>query len=340
MWNISGAPTTGFALWGGGTGFWQLVYLNDSESMLFVSDVNGSVSIDGPYSDANRCVWYLENGFDGLFTYEFPPSWWMPGSSFDSQTVETALQLNSSAWGPTAAEYFGNESVLSWRGNAAAYYVLGTTWLNLIPWTEGAWVAIYWGCGVPDRSGEQPLNFTSWALNDSPTEFYGTVHEATSCPVNTNANYLITYNQTSVAGVSRGSVDGLRLRIGVGNTEGRGYSGTANSLVTWMTRVSLNTSSGSPLGSADESCPSNATSIADCVAPTAGWYAVLLSSDGYPLDEYPTESNGNQWATPNVFIANNDTLAIVCSANLTGSGDVLSLVGSTAFPQVLGNVTL
>lgn len=339
LWNLSQAPELSTSLWSGQAVFWQLVFINQSYAMTFGSDVNGSTLIDGPYSSNSPCVSYLETGFGGLFVGSFPRSFWLPGGTFDSTTVQTLLQLNSSSWAPTAADSVGNKSMQSWGGDVVVYYTLGYTWLNLVWWTEGGWLVRYWACGIPGRIGDQPFTETGWALNSTPTEFYGSVAGITSCQVDTNASFVVTFNESSIP-VSAGAALGERLTIGLNVTGVIAFYDTANSLVSWMTRVSLDSSSGDPIVPAVEQCGVAASNLSDCAAPASSWYAVLLSPSGYVLDEYPSSIGGNEWSIPNVFVTNNDTLAMLSSSILTGSGDVLSITGVYSFPAVLGNVML
>jgi hypothetical protein len=340
IWNLSRASDLNTSLWGGRSVFWQFVYINDTYAMIFASDISGSIVVDGPYNANSPCVSSLENGFGGLFTSGFPPSYWLPGSTFDQELLQTLAQLNSSAWAPTAASNFGNNSSKAWGDGIVTFYTLGTTWLNLVGWTEGGWLVWYWACGIPGRSGEQPFAEAGWALNSSPRKMYGVENGSTSCPVNTNVNYNVTFDQTSSPATGLGSSLAEHLTIGLGSAGTYIYWDTANSLVSWMTHVSLNAGGGAPVASTAEECPTNATSVTECVAPAQGWYAALLSPDGYLMDAFPTTSGGSRWQFPNVFVTNNDTLVILSSASLVESGDVLSIAPAYSFPQVLGNVTL
>ena len=340
MWNLSRLPTLTTTLWGGNALFWQLVYINDTESMVFGSNANGSVTIDGPYSPSTPCVLLLEGSQGGLAGSTFPPSYWLPGAGFDEGLLATLAQLNSTSWAPTAATHLGNVSMAHWGGAMVAYYTLGYTWLNIVEWTSQAWLVWYQACGVPGRSTLQPYTTTGWGLNSSPAVYAGSESGGVSCPVTTDSHFQVSYNQTSTASIGSGQAIEERLTIGVGYSGSYAYFDTANSLVSWMARVSLNASNGTAVTPAAEECTVSATSLAGCAVPSRFWYAALLSPNGYLLDTYPTVAGGNQWETPNVFITNNDTLVIVSASNLIGTGDGLSLVPAAAFPSVLGGITI
>jgi hypothetical protein len=338
LWNLSGVVDLTTTLWGGRSVFWQFVYINETNSLIFASDIEGRVLVDGPVAAQSPCAYSLENGIGGLFSWE-PSAYWQAAGQFDSELIQSVYELNSTLWAPTAATHVGNASLSSWGGNLVAYYTLGFTWLNLVDWTEGGWLVWYWACGVPGRSGEQPYAETGWGLNSDPTTFYGSGEGSTSCPVNTNAHFQVNYTQSSASKFGSGSMTGEHLSVGLGNGTYVYYS-TANSLVSWMTQVSLKTSAGIQVHPSSTNCNPNASSLDGCTAPAEGWYAALLSPDGYLLDTFPTTAGGSQWETPNVFVTNNDTLAIVSASTLVGSGDVLSITPAYSFPQVLGNATL
>jgi hypothetical protein len=339
LWNLSKVQITNTSLWGGRSVYWQLVYLNDTYAMVFASDINGSIVLGGPYGASTTCVSSLESGFGGLFTLSFPRPYWLPGGAFARGLLATLAQLNSSSWATTAATNLGNGSLRAWGGDLVAYYTLGYTWLNLVDWTNEGWLVWYQACGIPGRSGEQPYGETGWALNSSPSKYYGSLTGTMSCPVNTNAHFQVSFNQTSSASLGSGAEVAEHLTMGLGNGT-YVYDETANSLVSWMASVSLKSSGGSSISPAAEACAINATGLAECSGPPDSWYAVLLSPDGYLLDTYPTVARGNQWEYPNVFVTNNDTLVLVSANSLTGTGDTLSLGGAHSFPQVLGSISL
>jgi len=338
IWNLSGVHSLSTSLWAGRSVFWQMVYVNDTYSMLFAADINGSVILDGPYGPTTPCVSYLENGAGGVFNV-FPPSYWLPSGTLVRVIVRALVQLNSVSWAGTASDHLGNVSLQNWKG-IVAYYALGYTWLNLVGWNNQGWAVWYQTCGIAGRSGEQPFAETGWGLNSSPSTYYGSENGAISCPVNTNADFLVTYNQTSSTLLGSGAELSERLKIGVGSNGNYVYYDTANSLVSWMTHITLNTSAGAPIPPAAEECSSIGTELSACTVPIQSWYAVLLSPNGWLMDAYPSISGGNQWETPNLFVTNNDTLVIVSATSLIGSGDQLSLGSAFAFPLILGGITL
>ncbi len=184
MWNLSGVPSLNTSLWGGRALFWQLVFYNDSGSMVFGSVINSSVVVDGPYDSASYCVSYLENAFGGLYE-SFPSSYWFPNGTFSRGLLMTLAQLNSESWAPTAASHLGNASLRVW-GGIVTYYTLGYSWLNLVDWGPQAWLVWNQACGIPGRSGDQPYAETGWGLNSSPSTYYGPIAEGQlSCPVST-----------------------------------------------------------------------------------------------------------------------------------------------------------
>jgi hypothetical protein len=339
LWNLSRVPSTTTSLWGGKSLFWQLVFMNGSSGMVLSSSINGSIVVDGPYNSTNPCVSYLETGAGGLFTSSQPPSYWAPGGAYNKGLIQSLARLNSSAWAPTAASNLGNNSAVAWDGRMVTYYTLGYTWLNLVDWTSGGWLVWYWACGLLGRSGEQPFAETSWGLNSTPSEYYGSETGATSCPVNSNAHFAASYSQTSATQLGAGWQVSEQLKMGVGNGT-YVYYDTANSLVAWMSTVSLESKNGTPIDPTTQMCSMNTTNLAGCAAPAQSWYAVLLSPDDYVLDSYPAIDGGTQWAVPNVFVTNNDTLVLVSARTLAGSGDLLSIGGAYPFPEVLGNATL
>ncbi len=338
IWNLSGVRSLNTTLWGGRSVFWQMVYVNETYAMLFTADINGSVILDGPYGPAFPCVSYLENGVGGLFTV-FPGSYWLPSGTFARGLVQALTQLDSVSWARTASNRLGNTSLQSWKG-IVGYYALGYTWLNLVGWNNQGWAVWYQTCGIPGRSGEQPFAETGWGLNSSPSTYYGSENGGISCPVNTNADFLVAYNQTSSTRSGSGTELGEQLRIGVGSSGAYVYYDTANSLVSWMTRIFLNTSGGIPINPIAEACSLTDTSLSDCTPPTQSWYAVLISPNGWLMDAYPSASGGNQWETPNIFVTNNDTIVILSANSLIGTGDQLAVGPAFAFPLILGGITL
>ena len=334
-WNLSKIPSLNTTLWGGRATFWQFVFLNDSNAMLFATDINGQVALDGPYPAGASCVSELESFMFGLY----PPSYWQPTGPLVLEATETALVQNSTKWASTAADNFGNASRTSWAGRLAAYYVNGLTWFNGVQWSNDGWNVWYQNCGFSEVAGLRPWAFTGWDLNWSTSNYYGAAYGSISCPVSQNAHFLISYNGTAPPPLGRGGESALRLRIGVGNGT-YAYYDTANSLVTWMAHVSLDSSQSTPVTPSMEQCPANATGVSECPIPSVGWYAVLASPTGFLLDTYPTANGGDNWSLPNVFITNNDSLVILSAQGLAGTGDLLSLTPAYAFPQVVGTTTL
>jgi hypothetical protein len=338
VWNLSAIPSLSTSLWGGRTLLWQSVFLNDTFAMLFTSDIDGRVIVDGPYGPTTACVALLEAAPGGLLGV-YPRSYWLPNGTLAQNLASAVEGLNSTAWSPTAARHLGNVSFSAW-GGGVAYYILGYSWLNAVQWTDNGWGVWYQVCGLTGRAGQLPYSFTEWELGDSPSAYYGSVEGSLSCPVASDASFDVNYNQTSSWNGTSGAGIKEQLRLGVGSGGTFFYFDTANSLVSWMTKVTLTSTGGVPLLPTGQQCPINATSLDECTAPAEAWYAALLSPDGYLLDTFPTTAGGTQWQAPNVFVTNNDTLAIVSASSLVGSGDVLSITPAYSFPQVLGNATL
>jgi hypothetical protein len=336
LWNLSALPSVQTTLWGGRTLFWQFVFLNDTGGMLFASDSSGAIRMDGPYPASDPCVSLLENGGGGLYGAS-PPAFFAPSGSFVSENIEALSQLDSSAWAPTAASHAGNKSFSTW-GGGVAFYTLGFTWLNTVSWTEGAWLVHYQSCGIPERSGTQPYVESGWGLNSSPSTYYGGISGGMSCPVVTTAHFQITY---SSAPPTTGITDMLysaALTIGLGNGT-YVYFDTANSLVSWMTKITIREPNGSYLLPAGQDCARNATQLTDCVAPPTSWYGVLLSPAGYLIDTFPSGASVDRWSVPNVFVTNNDTLAILSASSLAGLGFNVSIAPAFPFPAVAGGFT-
>ena len=339
LWNLSGIQSLSTSLWGGRALFWQMVFINQTGGLILASNADGTITLDGPLAASTPCVSLLESAPGGLYG-SFPPSYWSPNGVFNVGLMETLDRLNSSAWAPTASDHLGNASFSAWNGRGVGYYTLGFTWLNLVDWTAHGWLAWYQACGIPGRSGPQPYSETGWGLNSSPTVYYGSSGGELSCPVSTNSNFLVTFNRTGTGSNASGNVTAERLTIGVGYPGSYVYYDTANSLVSWMSSVSLTNSSGNRVPPIAEACVANATTLADCASPRNSWYAVLLSPNGWVLDTYPSATGGDQWNVPNVFLTNNDTLVLEAATSLTGIGDRLSLSPTYTFPQIAGSVNL
>ena len=91
-------------------------------------------------------------------------------------------------------------------------------------------------------------------------------------------------------------------------------------------------------GSTFTEAPLGTAGASDCPAVTGtggtGWYAVLVDSSGKIVATY----SGSSWSST-ATVSNSDTLVLVCSVQLAGSGDTLSAFG-VGGSSVSGSVTL
>lgn len=332
LWNLSQSGNLNTTLWGGRAVFWQVTFINSSGWLLFDSVLPNLTYSNGPFSPANACVSEFEDGMLSVF----PLSYWAPGGTNAMQSVLALRELNSTAWAPTAATYLGDE----FSGNnddAIVYYTLSYSTLNNVDWSTGTWFVQYTTCGLTGRSGYQDWTETAWGIGSSPSEFNGKISGEISCPARLDATYNVTLVNVTATPSLGGWQSAGALLIGLGvNDQGWIYNSTANFLSSWMVLLDLMDSAGHALPLAPSNCTSNDSRLTGCRAPESGWYAVLLSQSGWILDTYSLESSSARWATPNVSVVNNDTLAILSQADLTDTEDVLSFGASSSLPLIEG----
>ncbi len=335
-WNLSAVGTLNATLWSGRSLFWQLMFMNASTSMAFVEVAESEVYEQGPIGPTNPCVKGLETSWWGMFSSE-PASYWLPGSQFDEQLGLTAEALNSSDWAPTAATHLANRSAESWV-RIMAVYTLGWTDLSLVDWSNATWLAWYQSCGLPGLNPYRPYAETGWTLGADPSVFYGQLSGMLSCPVVQGSPFNFTYS-LEPASVSPEIIE-YGLHIGFGGNGSWFYNSSADSLSAWMIEMNLNSSTGAPIPAASPNCPLQRPNLSGCAPPPSGWYAVLLSPTGWVLDTYPSTAGATSWTVPNVAVTNADTLAIVSSGSLHGSGDVFGVASNQTWWPVFGSVVV
>jgi hypothetical protein len=173
--------------------------------------------------------------------------------------------------------------------------------------------------------------------------------EATfSAEVNATTGSVVS-SSTSTATCGSGPSKPYTLGLGpvgtsvnpAGNTFYDNFSVSPSAgLTTALFALKITTPSANVVPTSAAVCSSASGGFVACSAPPTGtWYAVLVGPTGTWLASFPSSSGGSIWNGGTVAVSAADSLAIISSGTLAGSGDSMTVYGVNG-ASATGSVTL
>jgi hypothetical protein len=315
--------------------FWQLAYFsNSTQQILLATDVLGQASLYPPIAYPSACMpWY-----------DFP------GSSANWTSANNIPEIDSSVAARVAwdAALQGSVTVgdsISVNEPETEIITVGPGVFMGLGDAVSAYGVYFDRCGEVGVVGIQPLiaagvgstgqligtaNLThNCALIKSGVGVYDSEYDLLFSPPSINSGPLTT----QIAA-------GFQVAIALPNgTLGNFYDEVG--LANWMTSWNLTTSSGQILPLGTPNCRSWVSSVADCVASSSGWYAVILSAGGEWVNSYGALPGGGVgWSEPVTALVSHQQLVIVLPSSWTVSGDQANVTSTVSTSTVLGSISL
>jgi hypothetical protein len=327
VWNVSALPNRTGDLYDGFAPFWQFMFVNESGPGEFVFAIgtydHGSVEAVLPLPETNPCIVALGLG------------------SLTSLPPLAQPNLDTNVAGPLAFSYL--QAPVSRLG------------LYAVLWTDG-WVVVYnngwgsyeyqygasWGsdfyeCGItgysPTANSTVLVSAAEETQNGTPTVGLGLTTQGNCTLSEYNVSTKIGQNS------ARGSGYYVNLTLTVEGFALGKFVNDLPGLAAWTLHPDISLSNGSTEPVATDLCTGWTASPASCPPPTKGWYAVLTSPTGGWIDSFGFVNGSAEWVAPNPPLFSNETLTVVSSDLLMGSGDTLTLAPTIAWPQILSSST-
>ena len=329
-WNASQYPSTQSAtvFTSGGAPLWTFVF-NGTDTWTYVASwFLGTVILNAALGPGSSCLQF------GVFN---SPAY---------QRVSPSQELNSNA---IATEVRAEDDYLAGIGYpmpptpmpvppnpGVALYLPGPQVLPYLIVGQSQWTLAYTTCGLNGYYGTT-TPFTAYLLNSTAPPSGHNYQWGIGPGPCYDAVYSVDLNRTVVVGAPSGRGQYFEWRTNVSFlTSAVPTHWSLSDFSTSLFGLELNSLSPSPgsLPSSAALCGPGSHNLSSCPAPSAGWYAVLLSPTGVWLDSFPSSPNGTQWALPNVLAQSRDLLAFVGSGAYT-STDSLS-ISSAIEPHVFG----
>jgi len=311
-WNTTLLPVFTGGLASGAAPFWSMVFDNNTGSIAYVTDLEGTVNLYPPSPQLQSCA--TLTGLVGSSTV------WIPSNT--TELAEKAYSIAGSAFSQ-------NNSPL------VETYVLGASQSINTDFGGPSWIVNYWRCDLTGVAWVQ--NYTAVALSRSANT-WAVDSGFITCTARGNHTILFgnPYRQNNAF-----DADFIPFQVEL-NTGNLTFD-DASDVRTWMLDLTLLNSTGTQLPRAETTCPYWVTSIAYCQANSTGWFAVLLSASGEWEDSFPTNPNAQTWTYSNVGLYSHETLVIVAPQSWNETGDRLVVSSVPTLPAVSetsGSLTL
>ena len=310
FWNSSQYPfsTSSTTFSSGSAPLWTFIFNGTGTSTFVVSWLRGQVIINGDLGPASPCFslgppWNGVFGSSGLG----PVS---PGSELDSNEIASA----AIAEGPSAAQ--GHVDLVPVPPTPAfALYFPGPQSVPITVNAPNTWVVSYGECGMAGQLGSS-FTLTDYLFNATTgvgNQWFSTHLTCSDAYYLLNMTRRPVLNPPSPSGVYREwNVTSSFLSSAI--PPAWSPSDLSTSLLQWRVITTGNT--GTSIPPAQAGCGTSSLNLSSCPAPSSGWYAVLLSTNGAWLDSYPTVANGTAWIVPGLQVADGDRMVLVGSAGL------------------------
>jgi hypothetical protein len=328
IWNVSGLPDRSGNLTDGYAPFWQFLFENESKPGQFAFAIGvyvaGAVHVAAPLSDSNSCIQGLGlNTSTNLFPSSRPNLETNVGGPLAYAAVSRYYSLSV----PYATLWTDGWPMVSNNG-----------WESFVSFVGGygeAWGVTFYTCGM---TGVQPP-VSSWIAHDDVVSQNGTPVAwpvLATQSICTQSAYNLTLWGGQVAPRGTGSVAEFTLKVSGSGPSASLYNlNDSQGVAAWMVHPQLSNSSGIPLSASSDLCPAWTQDPSGCLAPTAGWYAVLESPGGGWLDSFGLVNGSVEWAAPNVPIVSNESLEVFSADAGAGSGATFTFIPGVGWPQIL-----
>ena len=345
--NACGQAFNGLTMWNGtiplfngtfdsGTApFWQLAYFSSSsQEILVATDVLQDTHVFPaiPYPDS--CMpWYDFPGNAANWTSpsEFPA---VDSSSAAKVAWSSSLQGSTTVgqWvprnGPAVEIITAGPGIFMGLGDAVSAYGI---WFDRCGELGVAGVQPLVGVGIGSNGmwlGSSNLTHNCALLKSGPPGYsadYDLLLSSPSTRVTSSSTFVMLGYQVAIA-YPNGTVAGFYDEVGLAN---------------WMTSWNLTNTSGAYLPEATPTCRAWMPTVADCVANSSGWFAVILSAGGGWINSYGAVPAGEVgWSEPVTALVSHQQLVIVVPSSWTITGDKLSVASTNSTLVVLGSSSL
>jgi hypothetical protein len=331
FWNASEYPSTEAStdFSSGAAPLWTFIFSQAGTPTFVASWFLGKIALNAALGPGSACLQYsIFNATVGLRV--------VPGEELDSNAIANEVQQEDDFFSGNPPQLGGPAPMPTPPTPGVALYFPG---LELLPgeiFGPSSWSLAYTTCGLEGFYGSLS-SFTTYILNATTLPQGHTYQWSTTTGSCYDAIYFVDFNRTAVMGAPSHSGQYFEWTLNVSfMTSAIPAFWDLSDLTTSLSGVRL-ASIEPPFGnlsSAAELCGPGSSNLSSCPAPTAGWYAVLLSHNGTWLDSYPTSPNGTDWALSNIPIQTGDMLAFVGSSGY-GSTDSLGLTSANE-PWVFG----
>ena len=315
--------------------FWQLAYFSSSsQEILVATDVLGDARTFPAIPYPSSCMpWYDFPGNAANWTSpsEFPTvdssfaaqvAWnsTLPGS----RTVGQQITRN----GPTVEIITAGPGIFMGLGDTVSAY--------------GIW---FDRCGELGVAGVQPLIGVGVGRNGTWLGSSNLTHNCAllkSGPPGYSADYDLLFSSaiTNVAPPTTFATMGYQVAIAYPNGTLAGFYDEVG-LANWMTSWNLTNASGTYLREAIPTCRAWVPTVADCVANSSGWFAVILSAGGGWINSYGALPGGGiGWSEPVTALVSHQQLVIVVPSSWIVAGDGLKVASTNSTLVVLGSSLL
>jgi hypothetical protein len=345
--NSCGQAFNGLTLWNGtiplfngtfdsGTApFWQLAYFSSSsQEILVATDVLGNIHVFPAIPYPSSCMpWY-----------DFPGNAanWTSPSEFPAVDSSLAAQV---AWN---SDLPGSRTVgqqIARDGPTVEIITAGPGIFMGLGDTVSAYGIWFDRCGEQGVAGVQPLIGVGVGRNGTWLGSSNLTHNCVllkSGPPGYSGGYDLLFSpaSTNVASTTKFATVGFQVGDAYPNGTFAGFYDEVG-LANWMTSWNLTNVSGAYLPEAIPTCQAWVPTIADCVANSSGWFAVVLSAGGGWVNCYGAlPGGGTGWSEPVTALVSHQQLVIVCPSSWNVTGDVLNVASTVSTSTVAGSLTL
>ena len=314
LWNGS-FPTFNGTFNSGTAPFWQAIYYsNASQSLLIGTDVEGQIHVYPPISYAAPCAKYTGLAYQPWLSQVFYREYGFPGN--------TPL-MASDAWNTLANSWVG------WVDRPVAeMYLFGGDQFGSGQ-AYGATQVQFFTCGTPGAAGATPGLAVYGSSVQSPSLGDNVNYTLGCTPTTDNFTPISLGMLFSNATVGYGPGTDTYTRSFTFNFTGpSGYTGpgyNTGGVTSSLIRLTLTAANGSTLPTAAPACPSWVASASECLAASAGWYAILEYPSGQWAGAYGSFSPGPGWNYPATPVLNNESIEVVVPAGWDDVGYQLSI---------------
>jgi hypothetical protein len=299
-WNASDYPASrALDVFSSGTApLWTFVFHRSGTPTYVASWVAGQVVTNAALAPTSPCLGLDIFSNPGFLSVD-------PSTEVDSNTIAVrAMEVSANSSSLPVGERPG--SVPSPAAPAFALYFPGRELLPFFSETADTWTVAYGACGFAGELG-RPYQLTGYSFNSTTGSPGGYFFGNASC---FDAYYSLGLAPAVVpnpppSGLYRGwSVNVSFFSSAVPAV----WSAQRLTTAALQFRLAGFDPPYALIPAVPARCGPDDPGLANCTAPTAGWYAVLLGRTGNWLDSFPSPSNASAWTVSAVPVVTGDEI--------------------------------